>query len=597
MAGNIEQVPIFNKTDNSLLLVHLTVLDQDVISNLTNICQKTLQHPAQIQMWTPDKYLLQSVARQYRSRDSVANLYAVAILLYRTGRSSFIVADDLTNRQLTGNCRFGEDKSLSVVEVKVEPKLLITANIEDEVWVHARRVGVLEPNQLNGLIKSCSTKVTSTPSSSKRDATTWGSGTLLHDPDWPPFTADLASSLGRVEYMITVTTALSQRRLPQELINEIVSLADREALPPADMRLWKQQQGKEHIHIFLLFFSNEQESARLQSTLEKIATDKLQRSGGAEVKFSVELIPQDRHGIQSRRDLLSFWKDYRAQQPESEIDDIHLQVLLSPFEEHEVSSAQFATLYADRDGNAIIRRESFGTLLNRNRTSPLKDPREVKFCSPENVEKLRQPNKPSYFQPPLWVPVKESLSDGEIIEWAPVFYLTNKLNSDQDKNIRQELITKNDIDEEFEVRKDCCYVPWERHQDGTPQDIWEIIWEVYQYDLHRSAICCIDQQSGEDNTVLLVKMDYYFEDLEETKYPRDLLKDLLYPDIRGFKYVRVPARDVHTSLINLAIANMGIEDMGDQDLKSFHRPGWPNLKALLPYIEDEDIEEDLAESL
>ncbi|KAJ5621641.1 hypothetical protein N7528_006424 [Penicillium herquei] len=52
--------------------------------------------------------------------DSKAHIHELAILLHRLGHFKFLVADGLTLRQLTDDCRCGEDAALSVVLVNIK---------------------------------------------------------------------------------------------------------------------------------------------------------------------------------------------------------------------------------------------------------------------------------------------------------------------------------------------------------------------------------------------------------------------------------------------------------------------------------------------
>lgn len=105
---------ISQKSEKDILLAILTKLTATEKTRLGEYFQKLLPDDARIITWTPTQAVLLSLTKQKSRRDSQANLYALGVLLHRLGLSNFLVADELTKRQLTGKCRLGENSEIYI---------------------------------------------------------------------------------------------------------------------------------------------------------------------------------------------------------------------------------------------------------------------------------------------------------------------------------------------------------------------------------------------------------------------------------------------------------------------------------------------------
>lgn len=118
-----------------LLLVILTDLDELSKGKLVDTLTQSSRVNIAPETWTPSWQLLASVAKQGAHRDSQANIYAIAILAYRRGFEQFLIADDLSKRQLNRQTRWREDRKLSLVQVRVQ-------RAPQELLVFAQRISV-----------------------------------------------------------------------------------------------------------------------------------------------------------------------------------------------------------------------------------------------------------------------------------------------------------------------------------------------------------------------------------------------------------------------------------------------------------------------
>lgn len=97
-------------------------------------------------------------------------------------------------------------------------------------------------------------------------------------------------------------------------------------------------------------------------------------------------------------------------------------------------------------------------------------------------------------------------------------------------------------------RKCCCFVPWkdgeEGLQDGTLDDMWDILWDVYTYKGRGSPVTSplpiffIDQQSAHDLTVIAMEPDFLYmrKQTSTANAAADILKNTLASKVRGFIY-------------------------------------------------------------
>lgn len=140
-------------------------------------------------------------------------------------------------------------------------------------------------------------------------------------------------------------------------------------------------------------------------------------------------------------------------------------------------------------------------------------------------------------------------------------------------------------------------MPWEKQEDGSLEDVWDIVWEVFACDGNYRAsytFVCIDKRSGIDKTIIVVHPDLYGADMEDVT-TRELSKDMPGPNIVGFEYVRAPGWESHKAKRSLDTRNEGTEDFsfGNRRGTKFRRASWPARNVVTnSYKYDSSEEED-----
>ncbi|KAJ5662784.1 hypothetical protein N7462_011710 [Penicillium macrosclerotiorum] len=605
------QPPTFKRDaegNKQLLIVNLTELDHSAQQKLINHYQTALEEPAEILTWTPARALLQSFATQGPRVDSQSNLYAIAVLLYQADWTGFIVADELTKRQVTGKCRLGEDHAISVVMIATEATLPSGAGRPGDpprLRVSARRTNTElgDEKQLGNLSSDWFTQVDKEEDS--RDGFFWDTfGMVLHDPDHQILTPDTANSWGRKEYTDSVLTALSAKLLPAELIMDIFSRVEHHKDAVPEMPIWQRPQSLQHIHIFLFFHATPEEIERTHAIIQNAVTKRFKIPSKDTIlkcdapicncphlneewqerpkDTTVELIPLDRHQIKSRRHIVNFFRQYHLRH----LDDskrtrsMPIYFLLSPLREgDDIDSGEFG--YCRSNEPLFTARMTFNKMIDFN---PWKTPTIAYYLargiSPDirEIEFLHHPDMPFYHDPPpgrLVNPMETNMT----------FYLTKHLTTQEDEAIQMELRTDDfgQFNEDFEI----CRIPWESEEDGTLDDIWNILWTIYRHD-GAPPVCffCIDREAAVDLDVLLVKPDFYWGDRQDGQEHPSLLVDLECPRLRGFWYCRISGNLCHQAKIQLDTDNLDITELGGYDLRKYRRPGWP-ARGILPLDDDE----------
>ncbi|KAJ5105550.1 hypothetical protein NUU61_002897 [Penicillium alfredii] len=597
LSGRITPDPVLTKgnTDkNTLVIAILTYLDEASEAELVQHFQEILGDSIKIHTWKPSRSLLQSIAKQGPHLDSQANLYALAVLAYRSERSAFLVADELTRRQLTGERRVGESDSISVVMISTKPQPSTAAKQDDEVIIVAKRTNG-DGKEIQKLLEMPLEPLSINPQA--RDIEMFlrtSCGLALHDPDRAVLTADTASSLGREKYSGAVAEALStsRRGLPVELVTDIVSRADSDSMTElVQMPVWERAMSYQHLVIFLFFPASEDKLHKTQSIIQDAVRKHAATKKPNRQNTTVELIPWERHRLASRRKLATFYNEYRHWVDPNTRMDRPLHFLREPI--RGIDSAQFGSVFSRYELFPFVRQNSLEGLVTKNWTSDDNPDEESETLDINSAENLSHPDEPFYYNPPPWMPSGSQEEEETEFEWLAAFYLTNQLTKEQDESIQTELKTKNDIDEDFEWVKEIGVIPWksgpEGDVDGTIEDIWEIVWKVWTSE-GRAGNCgtfaCVDQQSAVDQTVILVDAKWYHGSREQ-----ELLQYLPSPTMKGFRYTRVAARDAHLDKINLDIANMGIDECGE-GAKSFRRPDWPSPELFDDDDDDEDENDD-----
>jgi hypothetical protein len=238
--------------NTTLLLITLTDLSLSEEAHLQSALQTAIKNrdgsgpAASIQIWRPPKSaFLQPLAKQNRYilrryyKDSKANIYGLAVLARRMGWKNFIVADELTKRQLRGESLEDEDESLTVVLVMFRPmpsKPQSTAS--QAVTQPQEHIRVIAKRQMlawddvranTGLLQVLDTfqlsyKCLNQPSLCINDHIE-DYGLKLTDPSRAAFTSSDISSTGLEELETLVRETLLQvMPLPLEIVDRIAGL-------------------------------------------------------------------------------------------------------------------------------------------------------------------------------------------------------------------------------------------------------------------------------------------------------------------------------------------------------------------------------------
>lgn len=593
-------VPPSGEKRKSLLVASLAELDHTDETLLIQTLQNFVGESPQVQIWNPPKVgLPQPFYENKGRRDSKANIYGLAVLAQRDGRNGFLVADRLTKRQLKADPRPGESPILSVVMVGIRSPSRTsrtqTGGTENETSEHIRVIAkrhVIQPTDAEAIPTLFDTFELSYEflGGSSIDITTrlYDYGLELHDPDHAVFIPDTATATGREEFeRETKAALLDATPLPAELVASIVSCMDHRS--QSDSVSTGIQ--SENLVIFLTFPTTEDERRSMQSGLQREVQRCLERRTQSPAKrkreekhpdINIQLIPWEQKSCATRRDLEYHWKEMhdRAICP--------LNYLLAPVnlsrQSLALADAQFGSIYHSNDGFVLVARNTLDQMarakLNHsngrlgNIAQLQEDLKKGTLPDSSKVEFLIGPDDPFYYNPPLWEPV-----NGEGLISIAVFYLTNKLSNDQILALKKELHTGDTV---LDSRKACCFVPWEdgsqNAPDGTVEDIWRIFWEMRRCTSCPMPIFFIDEQSGLDQTVLMVDTDHYIW-LHDDEQATELLKDVEDASTKGLLYGRIKGRDAHDGYVNLSTGNLNfdefLESCGLDQEHRYPRPGWP----------------------
>lgn len=584
----------------SLLVASLAGLDHDDETLLVQTLQNSIGDTPRVQLWHPPKLGLPQPFYDNKGRwDSKANIYGLAVLAHRDGKSGLLVADRLTKRQLKGGPRPGESPLLSVVMVGIrspsKPSRTHADYAESETSQHIRVIAKRHTIQgtdaaaIPSLLDTFELSYTFLGGNSI-DITTrlCDYGLELHDPDHAVFIPDTAIRTGREEFEQETKTALvDSTPLPAELVASIVSRLDHRSRTDSGSTGIKS----ENLIIFLTFPTTEEERDLMQSSLQQEVQRCLERRTTSPAKrkreeshpdITVQLILWEQKSHATRRDLEYHWKEKhdRSLCP--------LNYLLAPIKPSRhrlvLGDAQFGSIYHGNDGFVLVARSTLDQMIktkvnhSNGRLGKIaqlqEDLKNGNLPDSSQVEFLIGPDEPFYYNPPLWEPV-----NGEGLISIAVFYLTNKLSPDQIRALKTELLTDNAL---LDGQKACCFVPWEEGHnsalDGTIDDIWRIFWEMRRGTSCQMPIFFIDEQSGIDQTVLMVDTDHYIWQHDDER-ATEILKDVEDPSTKGLLYGRIKGRDAHDGHVNLSMGNLNfdefLESCGLDQEHRYSRPGWP----------------------
>ncbi|KAJ5904996.1 uncharacterized protein N7473_001912 [Penicillium subrubescens] len=584
----------------SLLVASLAELDHVDETLLVQTLQDSIGDNIRVQLWHPPKLgLPQPFYDNKGRRDSKANIYGLAVLAHRDGKTGFLVADRLTKRQLKGDPRPGESSLLSVVMVGIRSPSKTSRthadHAESETTEHIRVIAkrhtikITDSAAVLSLLDKFELSYTFLGGHSI-DITTrlCDYGLELHDPDHTVFIPDTAITTGREAFeQETKAALLESTPLPAELVASIVSRLDHRSKPDSG----SMGVQSENLVIFLTFPTTEDELDSTQSSLQREVQRCLERRTTSPAKrkreesqpdIRVQLIPWEQKSQATRRDLEYHWKERHDR---SLCPLNYLLVPITPSRQAlALGDAQFGSIYHGNDGFVLMARNTLDQMVKtkvnhlNGRLSEVAQPQEdlKKGNLPDSsqVEFLIGPDEPFYYNPPLWEPV-----NGEGLISIAVFYLTNKLSIDQIRALKTELLMDNT---QLDGQKACCFVPWEDGHtttlDGTIDDIWRIFWEMRRCTSCQMPIFFIDEQSGIDQTILMVDTDHYIWQHDDER-ATELLKDVEDASTKGLLYGRIKGRDAHDGHVNLSMGNLNfdefLESCGLDQEHRYPRPGWP----------------------
>ncbi|KAK5800072.1 hypothetical protein VI817_002284 [Penicillium citrinum] len=569
----------------SLLLVFLADIKSHDRERLMRHIQPAVRK-IEILTWYPNQQVLRSVAPQRGYSDSLANLYGLAVIAKRNGHLGFVVADELTKRQVEGQFPLrGEDERISLAMIAIRE-----GEQNGQARIFAKRSSRnnslrddLESFDINQDVDNLENRVYS--SMLYTDL-----GFEIHDPDQPAFTPTTLESFGHEETLAATMSTLSRDTpLPPELILDIVSRAEESMMEPIKFPPGLEfQAGKPTINIILCFEHTQEEregiSALLQSAIDlellgKNRTSNERNRSNADAEFkntpkpSITLIPWGKTCPLSRRDISEIPEAVNAYAD----TDRYLKMpylLTKPIDRENASSTEFLSINRTRVG-PCVRCTTLSEVLH-NYEGRVKDPIRTKDHQNGQIELFPPTVFHSGYDEPFypishpWNPVDRRTNS------IPLFFLTNKLSDTQVKALYKEIQTMNHIDDEDWGKKVICPVPWKEDEpdaeDGTPEDMWRLYTEVKKN--CEPPLVFADLQSGEDLKIIMTENIYIPDPGNDNKNAREVLKGVDDPNYRGFIYGRLPGRDAHIHWINLNIANMNLDESLD-DYETYQRPDWP----------------------
>ena len=306
--------------------------------------------------------------------------------------------------------------------------------------------------------------------------------------------------------------------------------------------------------------------------------------------MTIELIPWERHRLRSRRDLMSFYEEYRLW--DFKVEDYlwpsPLLFLQEPF--INIDATKFGVVSCDGTWPTptSISKLSLGSIcralfskgyVSLNQWDSLCFSPDDQDAHDRYAEHLWHSDQPFYHRTPRWQ---------QGYGWIAAYSLTNHLADETIQHIREEIVggqnALNDPDAALEedefgfsststVHRKCPFVPWKEGQagdiDGTVKDIWEILLSVYTYPGRAvDTFLCLDRQSALDETVIFVKADKY-----NVQPDHPALEHLVLPRIKGFMYTRIPAHSAHVTFRESTKMRHLAGFVGW--VRSYRRAGWP----------------------
>ena len=481
----------------------------------------------EIKIWEPPKDSLVDLAFIGKHGDSEAIIYGAAVSAARLGWQRILVADGLSLRQTGGIPHLGESQDISLVLVCMHFNEKGDAG-KDDIRVVAKRVDVLGVQDLQADFRIWLVEPDTLGSAGGRIRLgQYERAALLHDPDQPLFSPDKMSRIGRESLRLPVT--YSRPLLPAEVIYNVFSYVD----AVAD-ELDKPNLDPSSSLFYTLYQMSEYDLQETENSLRKTLSEHDDRY---RTSSKVRVVPWKRSYRATRREFMTLYEALRnAEAHEHICEKFPMFFLDRPFTGGATDCIGFA--FQHGTGRIYLRRRPIAEMIKQLYASADRRPSQespdfsiaglttarlwiwentIQSHYDENIELLRHPEKPYHHVPIPWLPADPAITA------APVFFITKHLSVSEEFEIKRGLETERDIfdfaDEDDE--KKFCYVPWDREEDGTMEDIWSILVKcaLPRTGSDRDAvgqIIVVDKQSAQDGKVIMVDPDPIDEDEEQT---------------------------------------------------------------------------------
>lgn len=442
---------------------------------------------------------------------TLTDVYAIAKEARRLGWSSLVIVDALSTRQLSKSTRYGECRQLTAMVVYLQ-------FMENDWRPHNSSVFV----RRLALAKAC--REAGNPTAEKwTDMISRGSsdnyraslfdimtrGIYLSDPNKSPFMDD--DMQDETQRVIHKALDESGPALPSE-IKMLIERGISEESPLTDLTDSPADSSFErgHLRIQSLIHLTPEQLQRAQKEGEEAA----KRAG---FEGSVQVYQWKQHTPCSRRDIARLFVRYLGANRERGI----YSMLISCPEPSKQASIQFGWARDHQYQELLLATGSADDLVRRwiggDDYVKAHEARQELFNHDESlsesasVETLFDPANTFPPETALWK-MPDHSEDRNGISAPPVFYLTKDLSKSESKAILDALQELDDSDADYNVeggregQKHYSFVPWEKEDDGTVEDMFKLLWHMRNFrggSGQPSECIFVDKQTAQDGTVIL----------------------------------------------------------------------------------------------